>query len=69
MYVCVRTYQAWLEHVLEDLGAKPGPQQAIMVKHMTRLVKEEQAVRARQPAGVSVQPSRVSRIQEKKQNP
>ena len=69
VYVCVRTYQAWLEHVLEDLGAKPGPQQAIMVKHMTRLVKEEQAVRARQPAGVSVQPSRVSRIQEKKQNP
>ena len=69
MYVCVRTYQAWLEHVLEDLGAKPGPRQAIMVKHMTRLVKEEQAVRVRQPAGVSVQPSRVSRIQEKKQNP
>jgi hypothetical protein len=40
-----------------------------MVKHMTRLVKEEQAVRARQPAGVSVQPSRVSRFEEKKQRP
>jgi len=69
VYVCVRTYQAWLEHVLEDLGAKPGPQQVVMVKHMTRLVKEEQAVRARQPAGVSVQPSRVSRFEEKKQRP
>jgi hypothetical protein len=66
VFVCVRTYQAWLEHVLEDLGASPGPQQAIMVKHMTRLVKEEQAVLARQPAGVSVQPSRVSRYEEEK---
>ena len=62
VYVCVRTYQSWLEHVLEDLGAKPGPQQAVMVKHMTRLVKEEQAVRARQPAGVTVQPTRMSHL-------
>ena len=61
VYVCVRTYQSWLEHVLEDLGAKPGPLQAVMVKHLTHLVREEQAVLARQPAGVSVQPSRVSR--------
>ncbi len=60
VYVCVRTYQAWLEHVLEDLGAKPGPQQAVMVKHLTRLVKEEQAVRARQPAGVTVQTTHMS---------
>ena len=68
VYVCVRTYQAWLEHVLEDLGARPGPQQAIMVKHMTRLAKDEQTARARQPASVSVQPSRVSRVEEKKQS-
>jgi len=67
VYVCVRTYQAWLEHVLEDLGARPGPQQVMMVKHMTRLVKEEQAVLARQPARVRLQPSRVSTIEEKKQ--
>jgi hypothetical protein len=66
IYVCVRTYQSWLEHVLEDLGARPGPQQAIMVKHLARMVRDEQTVRARQPAGVTVQPSRVSRLQEKK---
>jgi hypothetical protein len=65
VYVCVRTYQSWLEHVLEDLGAKPGPQQAVMVKHMTRLVKDEQAVRARQPAGVTVQPTHMSRFDHK----
>lgn len=66
VYVCVRTYQAWLEHVLEDLGARPGPQQVVMVKHLAHLVKDGQTVMARQPAGVSVQPSRVSRIEEKK---
>jgi hypothetical protein len=32
---------------------------------MTRLVKEEQAVRARQPAGVTVQPTRVSHFDSK----
>lgn len=63
VYLCVRTYQAWLERVLEDLGARPGPQQAVMVKHMTRMVKEEQAVRSRQPSGASVQPSRMSRFE------
>ena len=69
IYVCVQTYQAWLEHVLEDLGAKAGPQQAIMVKHLVRPVKEEQTVRARQPASATMQPSRVSKIEENKQRP
>ena len=50
VYMCVRSYQAWLEPVLEDLGATAGPRQAIMVKHLVRLVKEEQSVRATQPA-------------------
>jgi hypothetical protein len=67
VYVCVRTYQAWLEHVLEDLGAKPGAHQAVMVKHLARLVKEPQAVLAAQPARMGVQPSRMSRIEQKKQ--
>jgi hypothetical protein len=66
VYFCVRSYQAWLEPVLEDLGAKSAARQAVMVKHLTRMVKDEQSVRAAQPAGVSVQPSRVSRIGGKK---
>ncbi len=66
VYVCVRSYQAWLEPVLEDLGAKAADRQAIMVKHLARLVKDEQAVRERQPAGISVQPSRMSRMQDRK---
>jgi GNAT superfamily N-acetyltransferase len=32
IYVCVRSYQAWLESVLEDLGAQAGPRQAKLQK-------------------------------------
>ena len=66
VYLLVRSYQAWLEPVLADLGASAGPRQAVMVKHLAHLVKDEQAVRAAQPAGVSVQPSHVSRVETKK---
>lgn len=65
LYLCVRSYQAWLEPVLEDLGAKAGERQAVMVKHLARLVKDTAAARASQPAGVSIQPSRVSKAEKK----
>jgi len=65
VYVCVRSYQAWLEPVLADLGAKSGPRQAVMVKHLARMVKEPKTSPA-VPAAVTVQPSRVSRIEGKK---
>lgn len=68
VYVRVRSYQAWLEPVLEDLGALAGPRQAVMVKHLARIIKDEQTVKAVQPAGVSVQPSRVSHIEAKKES-
>ncbi len=62
VYLCVRSYQAWLEPALADMGAKSAPRQAVMVKHLARLLKDEQTVPA-VPAGVSVQPSRVSRLE------
>ncbi len=61
VYLCVRSYQAWLEPALEDLGAQATPRQAVMVKHLARLINEAQTVPA-VPSGVSVQPSRVSRL-------
>jgi hypothetical protein len=65
VYVCVRSYQAWLEPVLADLGAKAGERQAVMVKHLARLAKEPQTS-STVPAGVTIQPSRVSRVEGKK---
>ena len=66
VYICVRSYQTWLEPVLADLGAKSGQRQAVMVKHLARLVKEEGVPASAVPSGVSVQPSRVSQIEGKK---
>ena len=32
IYLCVRSYQAWLEPALEDLRAEAGPRQAVMAR-------------------------------------
>lgn len=61
VYLNVRSYQAWLEPVLEDLGAKASQRQAIMVKHLARLVKDGQPARV-VPANAGVQPTQMSRI-------
>jgi hypothetical protein len=61
VYLNVRSYQTWLEPVLEDLGAQASPRQAVMVKHLVRMIKEGQAVRA-VPTPAGVQASRISRM-------
>ena len=43
VYLCVRSYQSWLESAIEDLGAEAGPRQAVMVKY---LAVPQKAVRA-----------------------
>jgi len=68
VYVCVRSYQAWLEPVLADLGAKAAERQAVMVKHLVHMVKDAALARATQPAGVSIQPSRVNHVEMKNGN-
>jgi hypothetical protein len=37
VYLAVRSYQAWLEHALEDAQAQVSPRQALMVKHLVKL--------------------------------
>jgi len=66
VYLCVRSYQTWLEPVLEDLGAKASQRQAVMVKHLARLVKDEQLARATQPV-TAVPASHISRIETKRE--
>lgn len=41
IYLCVRSYQAWLEPVLEDLGASASPRQAVMVKYLAASSRTE----------------------------
>ncbi|HSF80170.1 MAG TPA: hypothetical protein VLA49_02990 [Anaerolineales bacterium] len=43
IYLCVRSYQSWLEPAIEHVGAEPSPRQAMMVKH---LAVPQKAVRA-----------------------
>lgn len=42
IYLCIRSYQSWLENSLEDMQVKSGPNQAVMVKHLavTKKVRE-----------------------------
>lgn len=61
IYLNVRSYQTWLEPVLEDLGARSSPRQAVMVKYLARTFKDVQPART-VPATVNVQPSRISRM-------
>jgi len=61
VYLTVRSYQAWLESALEDLGAKASPRQAVMVKYLARLVKEGVPARV-SPANARIQPTQMSRM-------
>ena len=49
VYVCLRSYQDWLESSLNELGAEPGPRQAVMARRTVIPLKVEDARRV--PAG------------------
>ncbi|GAP13085.1 hypothetical protein LARV_00827 [Longilinea arvoryzae] len=44
VYVAVRSYEAWLEPPLEDLGASVGPRQALLVRHLAEAQHAMQAM-------------------------
>jgi hypothetical protein len=63
VYVCVRSYQTWLESVLEELGAEQGSRQAVMVKRLAKVIKETQEVPALEKALAKAKPAApISRI-------
>lgn len=35
VYLCVRSYQSWLEAAMEELGAQSGPRQAVIVRRLS----------------------------------
>ena len=57
VYVCVRSYQAWLESMLEDLGASAGERQAVMVRHLTVRKFVEEALPAKQVESAWAKPA------------
>jgi hypothetical protein len=44
VYFCVRSYQAWVEPILEDMEANVGPRQVVMVKHLASIQRAEKTV-------------------------
>ena len=44
VYLCVRSYQSWLESTIKELGAEPSLRQALMVKHLAIPQKALRAV-------------------------
>lgn len=57
VYLCVRSYQAWLGPALDELGAEPGPRQAVMVRRLALPIKELQAAPALEKALAKVKPA------------
>lgn len=43
VYICVRSYQSWLEAAIEDVGAEAGPRQAVMAKQLMVPMKARNA--------------------------
>ena len=46
VYLAVRSYQAWLEPVLENMGAIPAEKQALLVKRLTQVQRVTVPVRS-----------------------
>ena len=43
VYICVRSYQSWLELAIEQLGGKAGPRQAVMARQLVAPLRAERA--------------------------
>lgn len=50
IYVCLRSYQDWLQRSLEDLGASAGPRQVVMARRTSLPLAAEDARRVPVPA-------------------
>jgi hypothetical protein len=66
VYLCIRSYQSWLESAVEDLGAEAGPCQVVMVKRLALPLKE--ARRIALPALERGQPEITAPVTQSKSN-
>jgi hypothetical protein len=56
VYIGVRSHQAWLAPLLDELGYKSGPRQAVMVKRLVVPLKEAAPARIKRAGLENVQP-------------
>ncbi len=57
VYICVRSYQAWIESALEELPVLASPRQALMVRHLAVMDKELSPIRIPAFEKTGVKPS------------
>ena len=57
LYICVRSYQSWLETAIEETGAQSGPQQAVMVRHLSVNLRVKQALPVHAINGTRTEPT------------
>lgn len=62
LFVCLRSYQHWLEGELEMLGGQAGPQQAVMVKRTTRPINALEANHVAAAEGRRAEPTTPIRV-------
>jgi hypothetical protein len=58
VYMAVRSYQAWMETTLTELGARSTPRQALMVKHMALAQRVPLNARLVQIEGRQIEPAK-----------
>lgn len=57
LYICIRSYQSWLEPTLAADGALPIAQQAVMVRHLTVSQRVKQAYPVHAMNGTRAEPT------------
>ncbi len=57
IYICIRSYQSWLDPAISAMGAQPGPTQAVMVRHLAAAQKVNQAYPVTALNGKRVEPT------------
>lgn len=57
VYLCVRSYQGWMNDTLARMGLTPRADQAVMVKRLTAKIREAKKLEAMQLEGTRPEPS------------
>lgn len=57
LYLVVRSYQGWLNIILERLGLQPVSDQAVMVRRLVVPIRQPAVAIERAPAGVTIKPT------------